>query len=234
MWRCAGCGVVSPFHNVGTTGGTMEPTDVTAVVVNDDDLAQHVDGLSNAEARIRVVGRARSPSEAASAVCRLLPDLVILCVRDRPDVALVICHEMNVLDIGANIVIQADRDDDRTLPSFIRAGVQGYVTRSMTADESLKVFLDVARGRLVFPRAVARRVRTLVMSGGSPRIDNGLTDRETQVLEQMSCGLRNQEIATALGISNRTVETHVRRVLLKFGATSRTQAVARAIRSGGF
>ena len=59
-----------------------------------------------------------------------------------------------------------------------------------------------------------------------------LTSRETEVLEQASLGLRTQEIATSLGISDRTVQAHLRNIFLKLGARSRTEAVARAIRSG--
>jgi DNA-binding NarL/FixJ family response regulator len=61
-----------------------------------------------------------------------------------------------------------------------------------------------------------------------------ITDREVQVLQQSSLGLRTREIATALGISTRTVQAHVRHILVKLGARSRTQAVAHAIRSGWF
>lgn len=212
----------------------MEPTDVRAIVVSDGDgdPERAVHELFDDGRRIRVVGRASSPAEALSTVRRISPDLLVLLVGERPDVALAVCHELNAANVDVNVVIRADHDDDRTLACFIRAGVQGYVTRSMSDEEALEVFLDVARGRRVFPRPIARRVRTLVMGSDAPGIGNGLTDRETEVLEQMSCGLRNQQIATALGISSKTVETHVRRVLLKLGASSRTQAVARAIRSG--
>ena len=210
----------------------MEPTDVTVFVALDEDSTEppRIDD----DSPLRIVGQGCSAADAVAAICRLAPDLVILCVRDRPGVALSICHEINRIGLGTQVVVRAERDDDRSLAAFVRAGVQGYVTRSMSNDESLHVFLDVAQGRRVFPRPIARRVRTLVMEGGSPRTDSALTDRETQVLEQMSCGLRNQEIAATLGISSKTVETHVRRVLLKMGATSRTQAVARAIRSRHF
>ena len=73
-------------------------------------------------------------------------------------------------------------------------------------------------------------LRAILAEDTEPR----LTSRETEVLQQASHGLRTQEIATALGISERTVQAHVRNVLLKLGARSRTQAVARAIRSGWF
>jgi two-component system, NarL family, response regulator len=61
---------------------------------------------------------------------------------------------------------------------------------------------------------------------------HGLTDRETEVLTQASYGLRNQDIASELGISEKTVQAHMRHVLLKLGVRSRTHAVAEALRRG--
>jgi DNA-binding NarL/FixJ family response regulator len=59
-----------------------------------------------------------------------------------------------------------------------------------------------------------------------------LTGRETQILRQASQGLRTQDIASWLGISKKTVQAHIRNIFLKLGVRSRTEAVARAIRSG--
>ena len=59
-----------------------------------------------------------------------------------------------------------------------------------------------------------------------------LTAREAEMLRLISRGLRNREIAETLGISQKTVEAHIGRVLLKLGATSRTQAAILAIRGG--
>ncbi len=96
--------------------------------------------------------------------------------------------------------------------------------------------LDVAAGKMTFANGVAQSVRALVASPGrgerSVGIDAGrLTRREAQVLKQVEFGLRNQEIASALGISKKTVESHVRSVLLKLGVSSRTQAVAQVLRA---
>ena len=60
-----------------------------------------------------------------------------------------------------------------------------------------------------------------------------LTAREAEMLRHISRGLRNREIAETLGISLKTVEAHIGRVLLKLGAASRTQAAILAIRGGG-
>ena len=62
--------------------------------------------------------------------------------------------------------------------------------------------------------------------------EHGLTIRETEVLERASYGLRNQDIASELGISEKTVQAHMRHVLLKLGVRSRTHAVAEALRAG--
>lgn len=67
-------------------------------------------------------------------------------------------------------------------------------------------------------------------AAGQCEHEHGLTDRETEVLERASHGRRNQDIATELGISEKTVQAHMRHVLLKLGVRSRTHAVAEALR----
>src|SRR3972149_11557572 len=69
-------------------------------------------------------------------------------------------------------------------------------------------------------------------NGNGVRPGGNLTAREAEMLRLISRGLRNREIAETLGISQKTVEAHIGRVLLKLGATSRTQAAILAIRGG--
>ena len=69
-------------------------------------------------------------------------------------------------------------------------------------------------------------------SHGRQAARTSLTARQTEVLELIGRGLRNREIAGALGIRIRTVEAHIEQILLKLGATNRTEAVLNAIKSG--
>ena len=92
--------------------------------------------------------------------------------------------------------------------------------------------VDRARAGLTFPPSVAQKVMGALADSGAPLSlfrAIGLTRREAEVLKGLCDGMRNREMAVAMGISTRTVECHVDRLLLKLGVRSRTEAVRRAM-----
>ena len=90
---------------------------------------------------------------------------------------------------------------------------------------------------MVFPPTIAGKVRALVMDSSTPNdpiTGRDLSEREMEVLGCLTQGLGNQAIAEKLAISEKTVHTHVRHVLLKLGVRSRTQAAVKALKKQWF
>jgi DNA-binding NarL/FixJ family response regulator len=96
----------------------------------------------------------------------------------------------------------------------------------MLSDELIRVIREVHDG--LTPSASPEVVARLAERAGHPN----LTPREVQVLELLSTGMRNREIAAALGISGETVQVHIKRVLAKLQAQDRTAAVNIGVRRG--
>ncbi len=123
-------------------------------------------------------------------------------------------------------------EDERVFPA-IMAGALGYLLKDATPQELLKAIRDVARGEASLHPAIARRViKELHRPQESGPTVEPLTERETQVLSLVAQGLSNQEIATKLVISERTVRTHVSNILGKLHLANRTQAARYALREG--
>jgi two-component system, NarL family, response regulator LiaR len=119
--------------------------------------------------------------------------------------------------------------DDAQLFAAMEAGAAGYMLKDVAPDELAAAIRDVAAGRPALHPQVARRL----MRRG-PQSAPGLADltaRERDVLRLIVEGLANKEIATRLRIGEKTVKTHVSRVLAKLGVLDRTQAAVLAIRS---
>ena len=121
-------------------------------------------------------------------------------------------------------------DDDDTVITALRAGARGYVLKGSTGDEIAAAVRTVAAGGAVFGPGVAARV--LASSSAPARADttddDGLTAREREVLAQIADGASNAQIARALGLSVKTVQNYVSRILDKMQVTDRTQAALRA------
>jgi len=120
-------------------------------------------------------------------------------------------------------------DDDDTVVAALRAGARGYVLKGATGEEIGAAIRTVATGGAVFGAGVAQRVlaTTSTPRAAAPDAD-GLTAREREVLARIAEGHSNAQIARALGLSVKTVQNYVSRILDKLQVTDRTQAALRA------
>jgi DNA-binding NarL/FixJ family response regulator len=112
-------------------------------------------------------------------------------------------------------------------PALLRAafekGAAGFLTKTAEVDEILGAVRTVARGGTVFSATALRAVRT------APRRPS---DRELEVLAQVCAGASNDEVAMRLGLSEKTVESHLRRLFDRYGVLSRTELAVLAVREG--
>lgn len=112
-------------------------------------------------------------------------------------------------------------------PSLIRAaferGAAGYLVKTTPLEEVLATIRTVAAGGTAFSAAAVRSVRT------APRRPS---DREIQVIGLVSAGASNAEAASLLGLSEKTIESHLRRLFDRYGVLSRTELVVLAMREG--
>lgn len=111
----------------------------------------------------------------------------------------------------------------------VQAGVAGYVMKDCEAEDLPRAIRAAAQGRMyVDPLAAQVMAQAWQRSPGQ----EGLTDREWEVLEAIAQGDPNRQIARRLNLSERTVRTHVSHVLAKLGVSSRTQAALWAVQHG--
>jgi NarL family two-component system response regulator LiaR len=181
---------------------------------------------------MEVVGEAEDGRQAVAEAERLAPDVILMDL------------VMPVLDgVGAMrelrqklprvrvIVLTSFAEDDRLLPA-IQAGAAGYLMKNVQPKELARAIRAAHNGEaLLDPAVAARLVEAIAQPAGEEPRDE-LTPREHEVLELIGQGLSNKRIALELGVSEKTVKTHVGHVLAKLGVTDRTQAALLAVRSG--
>jgi DNA-binding NarL/FixJ family response regulator len=116
------------------------------------------------------------------------------------------------------VVVLTSYDDPQYADAALRLGAAGFVVQTAPTAELLDAIRRAAAGGLAFG----------VRPGGGV----SLSDREREVLQLVVDGASNDEIGTRLGISSRTVESHLRRLFERVGVASRTELAARALREG--
>ncbi len=179
---------------------------------------------------IEVAGEAADGREAIAASERLRPDVVLMdLVMPRLD-GLAAMRALRERVPGARVIVLTSfLDDDKVLPA-LRAGAAGYLLKNAAPQDLARAIRSAYAGEVMLDPVVAARLVDALAGGGDP-LDR-LTPRERQVLELIGRGFPNKLIARELGLSEKTVKTHVGHVLAKLGVSDRTQAAVAAVRAG--
>lgn len=133
------------------------------------------------------------------------------------------------------VIVLTVHEEDEKVFAAICAGASGYLLKTTTADAVLDAIRDVERGAAPINAYIARKVldRFAEIAAPRPRTeDYGLTAREREVLHLMVDGLIMKQIAARLTVSYHTIDTHIRNIYDKLHVSSRSGAVAKALREG--
>ena len=183
---------------------------------------------------IEVVGEAANGNEAVREALRLDPDVILMDLVMPELDGIGAMRRLRDQAPGCRVIVLTSfLDEERLLPA-IQAGAAGYLLKNAQPAELARAIHAAQRGETIIdPSAAARLVEAI--ADGSARViaePERLTRRERQVLELIAAGRSNKRIAFELGISEKTVKTHVGHLLAKLGVTDRTQAALLAVRDG--
>ncbi|MEU9205241.1 response regulator transcription factor [Streptomyces sp. NPDC048332] len=178
--------------------------------------------LLGSEPDIEVVGEAGSGEEAVALTARLTPDVVLMDLQLGEGIDGVETTRRIVTGTaGAHVLVLTTYDTDADITRAIEAGATGYLLKAERPEELFAAIRSAAQGRTTLSPPVASRVMAR-MRAPLPT----LTDRERDILGQLSQGLGNRDIARALFISEATVKTHLGRIYDKLGVDTRAGAVS--------
>jgi DNA-binding NarL/FixJ family response regulator len=172
---------------------------------------------------IELVGRATSVDEAIALIDDVRPD-VILCdiwLSGAPT-GLDLLRLMAVRP-GPRVVVLSGFEQASFLRAAFEGGAAGYLSKASDLDTVLEAVVAVAAGGTRFPDVTLNALRD------APRRPSS---REVEALRLLARGSTNDEIATGLGISIKTVESHLRRLFGRYGVLSRTELAMLAVREG--
>ena len=188
-------------------------------------LREGIATLINNQPDMCVVGEASTGSEALERFHALRPDITLMDVR-LPDISgidamIAIRKEFP----EARVIMLTTSEGDVEIQRALEGGARGYMLKSMPPKDLVEAIRQVHAGKKRIPPTIAAHL-------AEHYSDEALTAREIEVLQQISGGNRNRDIAERLFISEETVKVHIKHIMDKLGASDRTQAVAIAVRRG--
>ena len=211
------------------------------LIVDDDALVtQSLATILSVEPDVEVIGRGGSGPEAVEKHRELNPDILLLDIRMPGGDGLGAAEQILAEDEDARIVFLTTFSDDEYIVRALRMGARGYlikqdVARIAPALRSVMAGVSVLEGEVV-ERSAAMGLGDGGSASGSGKVPRSavfesLTEREYEVVEAVSEGLDNAEVADRLFMSEGTVRNHISSILAKLGLRNRTQVAVLYYRS---
>jgi len=208
------------------------------VIIADDHalFREGTHSLIGHEKDMEVVGEASDGEEAITLVTKLHPHVVLMDIA-MPKVNGIEATRRIKADFPSTaVLILTAYDNDQYIVALLEAGAAGYLLKNVSGGDLVNAIRAVYAGEAVLHPAIAQKVFSRLGSTGreshEPAQLDELSEREMEILRLAAKGMSNQDIATQLYLSRRTVQAHLANIFRKMDVGSRTEAVLQAMRKG--
>jgi DNA-binding NarL/FixJ family response regulator len=186
------------------------------------------------EAGFEVVGEAATGTEALALAARLRPDVVVLDISMPGESGLQVAARLRDSAPERRVLILSMHDNAEYVLESVRAGADGYLLKDAAATDLRSAIRSICRGESYFSPSIAGRLREALRAEQETQAGGiaHLTTREREVLQGVARGRTNKEIAGALGISHRTVETHRESLMRKLQIRTVAELTRFALEAG--
>lgn len=174
---------------------------------------------------MKVIGTSATGEDAVAMYLSERPDVVLMDLQLRGMSGLRAIQAIRTHDPDARIIVLTMYSGDEDIYRAIQAGASSYMLKESLSSDLVSIVRQVHDGGHPIPASVASRLAAREHSAA-------LSAREIEVLELVAKGMRNKEIAAELGVSQETVQTHIKRLFVKLGVNDRTAAVTVALTRG--
>ena len=188
-------------------------------------LREGIAAVLEDQADMTLVGQAANGRDAIEAFRQLQPDVTLMDLR-MPDMSgIKAIAAIRAEFPSARIIVLTTYAGDVQAVEALRAGASGYLLKGMLRRELLQTIRAMHSGRRHIPAEIALEI-------AQHAVDDVLTEREVAVLQRVAAGKSNRLIAAELSISESTIKAHMKSILPKLDANSRTHAVMIALKRG--
>lgn len=181
-----------------------------------------------------IIAEAEDGEMARDLIARHRPDVAVLDIQMPKATGIDVTRWVRANHPEVGVLVLTAYDDDPYVLAVLEAGANGYVLKTASPLSIVQAVRDVHEGKSALDPAIARRLIAHIAGRAAPGLPDyeELTERELEVLALASKGYTNKAIGVQLGISDRTVQGHLAKTYQKLEASSRTEAVMKAVSLG--
>jgi DNA-binding NarL/FixJ family response regulator len=179
---------------------------------------------------IQIVGEAADGVQAVSEALELGPQVLLLDAQLPNGQSLEALRQIKQLNLTTRVLLLTTQGREEYLYETLRAGADGYIWKESPAEELAQAIRTVASGEVHIQPQLAGKLLSRI--GRTQPGSEVLTARELEVLQLLTRGMRNKEIAARLYVSERTVKFHLANIYQKLNVSGRTEALSKAIAQG--
>lgn len=212
---------------------------IRVMIVDDQGIVRAgLRSLLQTEADIAVVGEARGVKEAARRVAELKPEVVLMDINLPDGTGIEATRLIKRSHPDTEVLILTVYEDQDTVLQAVQAGAVGYVLKDIPPEDLAGAIRSVhSNGTMINPgiaRKLVERLAVVEQEGLLLKFRRGpnLTDREIQVLREVTGGFSDKQIAAKLYLSESTIKSHLRSIYHKLHIRNRAQAAAYAVKNG--
>lgn len=189
--------------------------------------------LLNSHPEMSVIGEGTNGKEAIELAKNLTPEIMIMdLLMPVMDGIAATKHIVETIPNVKVLILTSMSDQDHAIPA-LDAGASGYLLKESDPEELILAIKKAVNGETYIHSKITAELMTAMQTNKSKQTSlDSLTQRENEVLKEITNGKSNKEIASALYITEKTVKTHVSNILSKLELQDRTQAALFAIRNG--
>lgn len=206
---------------------TPESKSAVRVLIVDDHpvVRAGLASLLRRQAGVKLAGSAHSGEEAMAILARCSVDLMLLDLRMPSINGIDLLNLLRTQNNQPKAILLSSYEYEEEIYRAVKAGARGYLSKNAPREEIIAAIEEVVAGGTYFPQRMIPWIQ-------DREARSSLSAREIEILEMVSRGLTNKEIAGALQISHYTVRNHINHITAKLQVSDRTEAVTVAMRQG--
>jgi len=205
---------------------------IRVLLADDHEVVRRgVRAILEAHGGLQVCAEANNGKEAIRLVSQLKPDIAVLDLELGELNGVAVTREIRKRSPRTEVLIFTMHDDEYLIREVLSAGARAYVLKTEGGGRLVKAIESVKDHKPFFAgRAVETLLQSLRKSRGNTSEASPLTDREREIVQLLASGKSNKQVASTLGISVKTVETHRAAIMRKLGFSSIVKLVRYAVR----